>query len=49
LITKDSDFTDEMCYSSNTRSEIIVLRTHPSIPKHMAERLNVRIRENGVV
>ena len=39
LITRDSDFADELKYPPKTHPGIIVLRIHPSLPKPMAERL----------
>ena len=39
LITRDSDFADELKYPPNSHPGIVVLRIHPSLPKVMAERL----------
>jgi predicted nuclease of predicted toxin-antitoxin system len=39
LITRDSDFADELMYPPNSHPGIVVLRIHPSLPKVMAERL----------
>ncbi len=39
LITRDSDFADELRYPPNSHPGIIVLRIHPSLPRMMAERL----------
>ena len=39
LITRDSDFADELRYPPNTHPGIIVLRIHPSLPRVMMERL----------
>ena len=39
LITRDSDFTDELRYPPNTHPGIIALRIHPSLPRLMVERL----------
>ncbi len=39
LITRDSDFADELRYPPNSHPGIIVLRIHPSLPRVMAERL----------
>ena len=53
LITRDSDFADELRYPPNTHPGIIVLRVHPSLPKLMAERLTYvleRVKElNGKI
>ena len=45
LITRDSDFADELRYPPNSHPGIIVLRIHPSLPRVMAERL-VIVLEN---
>ncbi|MEB2836360.1 MAG: DUF5615 family PIN-like protein [Desulfurococcales archaeon] len=39
LITRDSDFADELRYPPDSHPGIIVLRIHPSLPRVMAERL----------
>ena len=39
LITRDSDFADELKYPPNTHPGIIVLRIRPFLPKPMVERL----------
>ena len=39
LITRDSDFADELRYPPGSHPGIIVLRIHPSLPRIMAERL----------
>ena len=39
LITRDSDFADELRYPPNSHPGIIVLHIHPSLPKVMAESL----------
>ncbi len=39
LITRDSDFADELRYPPNSHPGIIVLRIHPSLPRVLAERL----------
>ncbi len=39
LITRDSDFANELKYPPNTHPGIIVLRIHPSLPSPIAERL----------
>ena len=39
LITRDSDFADELRYPPGSHPGIIVLRTHPSLPRVIAECL----------
>ena len=39
LITRDSDFADELRYPPSSHPGIIVLHIHPSLPRVMAERL----------
>ena len=39
LITRDSDFADELRYPPGSHPGIIVLRIHPSLPRVIAERL----------
>ena len=39
LITRDSDFADELRYPPGSHPGIIVFRIHPSLPRVMAERL----------
>ncbi len=51
LITRDSDFADELSYPPNTHPEIIVLRIHPSLPNVIVDKLagvlqlNLKINE----
>jgi len=45
LSTRDSDFADELRYPPGSHPGIIVLHTHPSIPRVMAKRL-VFVLEN---
>ncbi|MEB3859795.1 MAG: DUF5615 family PIN-like protein [Desulfurococcales archaeon] len=39
LITRDSDFADEIMYPPGSHPGIIVLRVHPTLPKLLAEKL----------
>ena len=39
LVTRDSDFADEVRYPPGTHPGIIVLRIHPPLPRLMADRL----------
>ena len=39
LITRDSDFADEIRYPPHTHPGIIVLRIHSTIPRLLAEKL----------
>jgi predicted nuclease of predicted toxin-antitoxin system len=39
LITRDSDFADEIMYPPGSHPGIIVLRVHPALPKLLAEKL----------
>ncbi len=39
LVTRDSDFADELRYPPGSHPGIIVLHIHPSIPRIKAERL----------
>ena len=39
LVTRDSDFADELRYPPGSHPGIIVLHIHPSIPRVMAKRL----------
>jgi len=53
LITRDSDFADEIAYPPNTHPGIIVLRIHPSLPKiivdKLAEVLQLNLEINGKI
>ncbi len=39
LITRDSDFADEIMYPPGSHPGIIVLRVHPTIPRLLSEKL----------
>ena len=39
LITRDSDFADEIMYPPGSHPGIIVLRVHPAIPRLLLEKL----------
>jgi len=39
LITRDSDFADEIMYPPDSHPGIIVLRVHPAIPRLLSEKL----------
>ena len=39
LVTRDSDFADEIRYPPGSHPGIIVLRVHPAIPRLLAEKL----------
>jgi len=39
LITRDSDFADEVRYPPHSHLGIIILRVHPTIPRLLAEKL----------
>jgi len=39
LITRDSDFADEIRYPPHSHPGIIVLRVHPTLPRLLAEKL----------
>jgi len=39
LVTRDSDFADEVRYPPGTYPGIVVLRVHPPLPRILAERL----------
>ena len=39
LITRDSDFTDDIRYPPGSHPGIIVLRVHPALPNLSAEKL----------
>ncbi len=39
LITRDSDFADEIRYPPHSYPGIIVLRIHPALPNLLAEKL----------
>ena len=39
LITRDSDFADEVRYPPHSHPGIIVLRVHPTLPRLLAEKL----------
>ena len=39
LITRDSDFADEMMYPPGSHPGIIVLKVHPTIPRLLSEKL----------
>jgi len=39
LITRDSDFANEIMYQPGSHPGIIVLRVHPTLPKLLAEKL----------
>ena len=39
LITRDSDFADEIMYPPGSHPGIIVLRVHPAIPRLLSEKL----------
>ena len=46
LITRDSDFADEVAYPPGSHPGIIVLRIHPSLPKIIVDKLSEVLQFN---